>query len=509
MVDPAALSPAQRAALDLLRKHGLEGALAKADEVLHSLSIVQQAGHEADWFEWWARPKQLPPPGDWQSWGFLTGRGFGKTLAVSRYLNREVSAQRARLILLMAQKETDSVQIQVEGPSGLIATAPYDNRPTWHASSLELHWPNGAVAYVRTPEVPSSVRGLEYDHAWLTELQSWPTVHREYAFAMALLSTRLRHARIVWDATPKRRHPVLLRLLRNHERDPSRHVIVRGSTHENAANLARGYVQKLEDEYGGTSRGREELLGEMLDDSDAALFKQSWIDAARRPLPDRLVRRVLAVDPAVTTRAGNDSTGIIDAGLGVDGQAYILGDHTGKYRVEEWSKLLVDLYVKHDCDCLVVETNKALDHVTFAVRSYAQTRHINVVVVGKNERVPPRASGVVYVREVYARGEKADRAQPLATAYERGRVSHVEGANLSELEDLMTTWEPEAGKRSPDRLDACVHAVVELLGLASDRPDAKAGFKGITEAARTLAATRPSVSLTSALYRKGGGGGKI
>lgn len=494
------MSPAARYIQRLRAKYGKEGALTQLRERFPSIPAVDRAGLEYRW-SFWARPKQLPPSSPWQSWGFLTGRGFGKTIAISKYINQEVEAGRAPLILLMAQDEQSAIDIQVKGPSGLIATAPHWFRPEWLASEMVLVWPNGARAYVRTPEVPGKIRGLEYHLAWLSEIQSWPVASREEAYMNALLSTRLGEAKILWDATPKKRHPILKKLLKAAE-DP-RHVVVRGATHENPF-LAKGYTEKLEAELGGTQRGREELLGEMLSDSDNALIQDAWINAARRNMPDRLIRRVIGIDPAVTNRAGNDRTGIVDCGLGVDDQVYVLGDYSGRHAADAWAGIVLDSYVTNGCDCIVVETNKGGDLVTQNLRAHAGRRGLSIVVLGKDER-SHRANGVVYVREVHARGAKEDRAQPLATAYERGRISHTNGVELSELEDTLTTWEPVPGQRSPDALDALVHAATELLGLSSNKPDLKAGFNGIEEVSRAIQApVRSHISISDLI---GGGRG--
>jgi len=296
----------------------------------------------------------------------------------------------------------------------------------------------------------------------------------------------------------------LRELLAENERDPSRFVIVRGTTHENAINLADGYIEDLERKYGGTLRGREELLGEMLEDSETALVRQAWIDNARRHIPNRFVRRVIGVDPAVTSRAGNDKTGIVEAGLGADGQAYVLADLSGKHTPAKWADIVLDAYVTDSCDCVIVETNKAGELVTQNLRAHAGKKGLNVVVIGKEER-PRHVLGTVYVKEVHARGPKEDRAQPLSTAYERGRVSHVIGVDLSALEDVLTTWEPAQGQRSPDALDALVHAVGDLLGLLSNKPDPRNGFPGLLEVNKGLSRHAPSPSILNPLY--GGGRG--
>lgn len=490
----------------LVDAYGINEAHARLDELLDGMSNVELAALEHDWSTW-ARPKQRPPAHDWESCGYLAGRGNGKTKALSHFVNDEVESGRAKLLCLIAQDEDSSVKLHVTGPSGLLATAKPWFRPTWHSAHLILEWPNGAKAYVRTPEVPGKIRGLEYDLAWASELQSWPVATMSEAWMNVLISTRLGLSRIVWDATAKRRHPLLTRLIKEAEADPKKHVLMRGSTYENVLNLGRGYIEKIERKYGGTRQGEEELFARMFDDAEGATAKQTWIDTHRRPRPDRFVRRCIGLDAAVTKRDGNDSTGIVIDGLGVDGQAYVIADFSGKYTPDEWSKKVLDVYSIEECDAVVVETNKGGDLVTQNLRAEARARGWSVIVLGKNEK-PRHMRDVVYVREVYARGEKADRARPLSTAYERGQVSHVVGAKLDELEEILTTWVPAPGARSPDRLDAHVHAVVELLDLASNTVDARAGFVGIGAAAQEIAKPPAPTALTHALFG-GGRGGRI
>jgi len=497
------------ALVERFRPFGPEGAKRVLGAFLAKFSPVELAALAADW-SFWGRSKQLPPPGNWRTWGFLTGRGFGKTIAASNFINAEVEAGRAALICLVAQDEQSSVDIQVLGPSGLIATAPPWNRPVWEASALQLVWPNGSRAYVRTPEVPGKIRGLEYHLIWASELQSWPTTTRDEAWTNVELSARVGYGRIVWDATPKKRHPILKARLADHDLDPKKYAIVRGTTHENAANLGDGYVENLQRKYGGTQRGREELLGEMLEDSELALVKQDWIDRSRRAMPARFTRRVISVDPAVTNRKGSDTTGIVEVGLGADGQAYVLADLSGKIDVGRWAEILLDRYVKHECDLVIAETNKGGQLVTQNLRAAAKERGLDVIVVGKDERPRP-VPGKVFVKEVYARGAKEERAEPVATAYERRRVSHVNGADLASLEDTLTTWEPAPNADSPGDLDALVHACVELLDLSSNVPDPAAGFVGIEQAAKQLQAPPKSTSISTSLTAvfRGGHTGRI
>lgn len=462
------------------------------DEIFTNIKPIEAA---ALWHYWdvWGRPKQVPK-GHWRTRGYLTGRGFGKTYAISRWIHTEVQEGRASQICLMAQDEANAISLQVLGPSGLIATAPPWFRPTWEATKMVLTWPNGAWAIVRTPEVPGKIRGFDYDLVWLTEIQSWPVATRDEALSNVKIATRVGLARLVWDATPKRRHPLLKELLSDVERYPEKHVAVRGSTHENTINLANEYVEELEIKYGGTQKGLEEIEGVLIEDSEGALVKQEWIDRARRPMPPKLLRRAIGVDCAVTARKGSDRTGIIEAGLDLDHQGVVIQDLSGKYQPHEWATLVCDTYVKGKCDLVVIETNKGGDLVTQNLRAVAATKGLRVVVVGKDEN-PEHTSGVIFVKERFAKGTKEDRAQPVATAYERGRVSHVLGSSLTALEDTLTSWEPEPGSKSPDDLDALTHVMVELLGLVDNKPDKKAGFEGIQ--ALSQAVNGPSLSLPS------------
>ena len=503
----AEISPIDQMISDLITEVGPEASRAVLEHRLAECSVVELA---ALWEQWrlWARPKQLPPVGDWMSWGFLGGRAMGKTWAVSRFVNEEVYAGRARLIGLAAQDEANCVALQVYGENGLIATAPWNNRPVFHSSKLEIEWPNGATASVRTPEVPGKIRGPEYDIFWACELQSWPKATMLEAWDMIEFSTRVEGrespARIVWDCTPKRGHPLLLARLKEAEEFPELHRIVRGTMRENAGNLSRGFVAKMERKYGGTTRGREELDGEQLDDDEAATIAQSVVDTYRRPAPGKWKRRIVSVDPSESRRG--DAVGLLRLGLGVDGQAYVVRDHSKKMSAVEWGALALDVYMSDRCDCMVLERNAGGDMVVETVRAQIGRREISVVVLGKAERPPPHNPRIVYVREVQARESKSVRASAIGTSYEQGMISHVVGADLSSLESTLTTWVEGTTKRSPGDLDALVHGVVELLGLATERVDHSRGMAGIMTAQREL--MRPRAAGVSSLLVGTGGRGR-
>ena len=500
-------SPIVADLMALVDRVGDERAHEALDEVLSKLSNVELAALGSHW-EAWARPTQLPPSGDWLMWLLLTGRGWGKTMTVARAIIAMVQRGEIREIGMAAQNEVKTYDVNV---LGLIAAAPPRFVPVWNDGEKKLVFPNGAQAYAFTPEAPATVRSKNLDLAWLSEIQSWPEATRDETYLNFKFATRVGLARTIVDCTPKKGHPLITKLLALCEKKPDRYRATRGSMRENLAHLAPKAVEALVEEFAGTSAGREELEGEMLTSADGALIKGPFTRRER----GTFLRQVISVDPAVTKRSGSDLSGIIRAALGVDRVAVVCEDRTGKYSPAEWATIVIDDYVKYECDLVIVETNKGGDLLTQNLRAAASARGIEVIVVDKTW-TPRHVEGVVHVREIFSRGEKADRAKPTATAYEKGRVVHLAGADLAELETLLTTWEPKPGARSPDRMDALVGAVEDLLGFSSNTLDNSKSFEGIMQAARILNApvTSPLVTslpsaLVSILGSSGGRGGRI
>ncbi len=437
-------------------------------------------------WEAWARPAQLAPPTNWKSWGICSGRGWGKTKSCVELTISEILAGRVKRIGFASFNLDEAERTMIHGVSGLVACS-----PPWFKPEVVkgiVRWPNGAIATPYTPEVPNGPRGPETDWIWCSEASSWPAATRDEFFSNLRLGNRLPGARMVWDTTPKARNPLVRYLLERSERDPQRHVVVRGSTRDNADNLDAGFVTSLETEIGGTQRGREELEGIFYDDAEGALFQQAWIDRARRDMPTTLRRRIVSVDPAISTRKGTDATGVVVAGLGIDDQVYIIEDRTERMAAEVWGALVVDLYVRGACDCVLVERNRGADLVVANLRACARERGLRVEVVDAN--APTRHSaGTILVKETHTHKSKQLRAEPVASLVESGRVSFVRGVNLTELEEEMCTWMPEGSGESPNRLDAMVYAVSELGNLSREpRPDGSAAIRGAATMQAALAA---------------------
>ncbi len=490
---------------------GVEDGAGIVAEFLDSLTPLEAAVLAHDWASW-RKPKQTPPSGPWQTWGALTGRGFGKSRANAEFVHGEAEAGRAMRIALVCQNEDRCIEVMIEGESGLVAVSPPWFRARFEAGRVV--WPNGAQAFIYTPERPGDIFGPEHHLAWASELHAWPQSKMVEAFDNLLMGLRLGYGRLVWDSNPRRRHPLITSLLAEGAADPERNAVVRGSTRENRLNLTPGVVEGWERKYAGTQRGREMLDGEQTLEDEGALWEQAWISDHRREAPATLRRRILVADPAISMREGTDATGISDAGLDADDQVLVFADLSKRLPWADWGDLLVRRYFAQRCDCIVLERNRGGDSCTANVRTAAEKlgrelgRSIRVEVVADGAATR-HTIGVVFVKEVVGRGSKGTRAEPVAAHYQAGRVSHVVGGEgLSELEDLLTTWNPDGGGESPNPIDALVYAVIELAGLGREqrkRSDVVGAAK--LQAAITAAPTR--VPNIAALLGGGSGGDRI
>lgn len=386
-------------------------------------------------WSFWARPGQSEPTGDWSIWVLLAGRGYGKTRAGAEWIRQRVEAGKAERIALIAQTPADAMHVMVRGESGLLNICPPWNMPVYRQSSRTLTWPNGALATLYSGHEPDKLRGPQHDTLWADELASWQYPRETWDNAM--FGLRLGdHPKAVVTTTPK---PI--KLLRELVHAP--HVaITRGTTYENRANLAKVFFEQIVAKYEGTTVGQQELYAALLDEAVGALWKRKTIDECRRAMPQSLRRIVVAIDPAVTVTEESNETGIIVAGLGDDNHAYVLEDLSGRHSPDTWATKVIGAHKRLKGDRIIGEQNNGGDLVKRTVHT-----------------VDPNAP----YKAVHASKGKWTRAEPVAALYEQGRVHHV-GA-FAELEDQMCTWEP--GNDSPDRMDALVWAISELI---PDRP---------------------------------------
>jgi len=400
---------------------------------LESLSEEEAKALEYDW-TFWGRPKQQTPPGDWQFWVILAGRGFGKTRTGAQWTQAQAESGACGRIALVAETVADARDVMVKGESGILAIAPPWFRPEYQPSNRLLTWPNGAMATTYSADEPDQLRGPQHDGAWCDELAKW---RYPDAWDQLCLGLRLgRNPRAIITTTP-RPTQIIKELLA----DPLSRI-TKGSTYENVGNVAPKWLSHILRKYQGTRLGRQELDAEVLDDAPGALWKRkAMIDDLRVHKPPEFVRIVVGVDPSVSSEAEEAETGIVAAALGEDGHGYVLADGSIiKPTPEQWGKGAIALYSTLEADRIIGEVNNGGDLVESNVKS-----------IDRN----------VSFKQVRATRGKAVRAEPIASLYEQGRVHHVGMFPL--LEDQMCQWEPGVSTWSPNRLDALVWALTELM----------------------------------------------
>lgn len=412
-------------------------------------SLTPQARAELlwRWRGWWGRPNQLAPGGDWSTWMVLAGRGYGKTRSATEWL-RERWQSGAKRIAIIAETAADAREVLVEGPSGIMAISPDHERPLYEPSKRRLTWPNGAVATTYNGTEPDQLRGPEHDTAIVDELAKYKYAQDcwdNLQFGMRFGSD----PRVMVTTTP-RPIPIIRALLKDRTS-----VITRGATFDNAANLPASFLAKVREKYEGTRLGRQELFAEVLDDLPGALWTREMVDAAFIKAAPEMKRIVVAIDPSGTAGQSDDgdSVGIVAAGLGVDGRGYVLADRTCKLSPDGWGKRAVAAYREFKADRIVAERNFGGAMVEHVIRTVDRS---------------------VSYREVTASRGKVARAEPVAALYEQKRVSHVGG--FPELEDQMCMIGNSGyvGEGSPDRADALVWALTELM-LSAQAPVAYSG----------------------------------
>ena len=426
----------------VLRSCAEEGRL---DELLEGVSARELERLLGAW-ELQARDDQLPPcrangGGPWTVWLVMGGRGAGKTrtgaewvrglaLGLPGFSHRPVGR-----IALVGETAADVRDVMIEGVSGLLAIHGRDERPRWESSRRRLAWPNGATAQTFSAEDPESLRGPQFECAWLDELAKWR--HAEETFDMLQFGLRLgHHPRQIVTTTP-RPAPLLKRLLA----DP-RAAVSRAATSANARHLAPDFLQRIVTRYAGTRLGRQELDGEMVEERADALWTRDMLEACRRDAAPPLRRIVVAIDPPASSHKRADACGIVAAGIDAEGCVHVLDDASlAAARPARWARAAVALYDRREADEMIAEVNQGGDMVSAVIHE---------------------ADANVLVRQVRATRGKYLRAAPVAQLYEQGRVRHI-GA-FPALEDEMCAFGPGGldNGRSPDRLDALVWAVTAL-----------------------------------------------
>jgi phage terminase large subunit-like protein len=411
---------------------------AKMAAFVGSLTEKEAAELEYLWPAW-ARPKQLAPPGDWRTWLVLAGRGFGKTRTGGEFVRDEVDAGRARFIGIAGPTADDIRDAMIEGESGLLSLYPARERPKYEPSKRRITFANGVRALLIAAAEPDRFRGKQYDLVWADELAAW-----RYRDAWDQIQFGLRlgtSPRAVVTTTP-RPTPLIRELVA----DPTT-VVTRGSTYENKGNLAKPFLAQIVKKYEGTRLGRQELDAEILDDNPGALWNRGMFDAKRLRVLPALLRTVVAVDPSVDAQGAADECGIVVGGVGMcsclgkpELHGFIFEDVSAQLSPNAWAQRVDGAFKRHEADRVVAEVNNGGALVEVNIRT-------------ANPRISYRA--------VHASKGKRTRAEPVAALYEQGKVHHV--GSLPKLEDEMATWDPLVDTKSPNRMDALVWALTDLM----------------------------------------------
>jgi phage terminase large subunit-like protein len=415
------------------------------------------AGMDPDELIWdwsvWGRPEQQAPAGmDWAVWLYMAGRGAGKTRTAAEWIREKAkdSSHGKLRFLLVARTAADVREVLVEGESGILSVSPPDEMPLYEPSKRRLTWPNGNQAFCTSADEPDSLRGVQAHYSWGDEVAAWrqtPDGAGMTAWDNLRVATRLStgsdmQPQIIATTTPKR-VPILYALLEEQKKNPERVKITRGSTLDNSGNLSGAYLDAITGVYEGTRLAAQELYGEMLDAIDGALWTEELIEDNREwMLPLRAPLRVIGVDPSVAENP-RDECGIVVCASTTEHdlykrQSWVLEDASVHGSPDLWANQVVKMARKWGCP-VVAEVNQGGALVANAIHTIDPT---------------------IKVLEVHSKVGKQLRAEPITLAYEQGRVHHID--RLVDLEEQMTTWVPGDSK-SPDRVDALVHALTALL----------------------------------------------
>jgi phage terminase large subunit-like protein len=361
----------------------------------------------------------------------LAGRGAGKTRTAAEWLAWKAISNENTRWAIVAPTHADARDTCVEGESGILnILKEFGVLKDYNRSISEIFLTNRSRIKLFSGEEPDRLRGPQFHGGWFDELAAFkrPDAWDQYQFGARLGQ----HPQTIVTTTPR---PT--KLIKDLVDRKGVHV-VRGSTFDNAKNLAPSALAELKLRYENTRLGRQELYGEILDTVEGALWTREMIERARVTDIPPLIRIVVAIDPAVTNNATSDETGIVAAGITSDNHYYVLSDKSLKASPDAWARQAVNLYHDLGADKIIAETNNGGDMVTLLIKQVDHSAPVKKVTATRGKQL---------------------RAEPISSLYEQGRVHHH--GYFAELETQMCEWTPVSSE-SPDRLDALVWAITEL-----------------------------------------------
>jgi phage terminase large subunit-like protein len=390
----------------------------------------------------WARDSQLAPDGQWSTWCILSGRGWGKTRTGAEWVIEKAQKYPGCHIALVGRTVADVRDVMIKGRSGILKVSPPWFRPTYYPSKRQLVWPNGTTATTYSADEPDQLRGPQHSFAWADERAAW---QYDDTWDQLIFGLRIEPAPGVTPQCVVTTTPRNTKAMKALVEDPTT-VVTRRSTYENRENLSPRFIAEIERRYQGTRLGDQEIEGKIIDDIDGALWKREWLDRNRVVKHPELKRIVVAVDPPASSSETSDSPaecGIAVAGLGMDGQGYMLADYSLIGTPDEWASAALTAYAVFEADLIVGEVNNGGEMVGTVIRSVAKDKEM----------------GHVAYKAVRATRGKQIRAEPISTLCQRDLIHHV-GVH-PDTEYQLCNWVP--GNKSPDRLDAYVWAFTELM----------------------------------------------
>lgn len=424
----------------------------KSKSLLEKIALLEKSDREnllrsidpmqLKYLESWeakGRVEQQWPTGDWNTWLCLAGRGWGKTRTGAESVKRAIK-DGAKIVGIIGPTTADVRDTLILGPSGILSVFNPSEKPVYEPSKRRVTFKNGSYAICYSAEEPDRLRGPNLDFAWLDEFAAFQDPEAVWDQIQMSLRGGV-YPRSVITTTP-RNLDILKQIKVDHNT-----VISCGSTFDNENNLPDNFLKNLTEKYEGTRLGRQELYAEILEDTEGALWTWSTLTRARTTeLPENQHKVAIAVDPAI---GGKDETGIIVASIAKckcrgkeENHAYILEDASGHYSPHEWASKVYELYCKYHANVVIAEKNQGGDLVEANLKS----------------------QGNMCVKSIHASKGKRARAEPIAALYEQGKVHHYweNRESLLQLENQLTSWSSDSSD-SPDRLDALVYALSELM----------------------------------------------
>ena len=382
--------------------------------------------------------KQIIIGNDWRYYILLCGRAFGKTYAGSGWIYRKI-LDGAKTLAICGPTYGDMFGVMVPA---IKAWSPPNKKPFYNQKDHTLIYPNGATVWCYSSD--TEVRGPNIEYLWCDEICKWnDSIPDKVKERFEILDYAVRignHPQTIITTTPKPFE--LLQMWQNKAKSGSLYKIQTGTMFDNPF-LPDSYRQAMLDQYGNTRLGRQELYGELLLDTPGALWSGSLIEKDRIPLLNdkiQLTRIVVGVDPAVTDGKDSDETGIVVAGISKDRHVYVLEDLSGRYSPNDWAKKVISAYILYKADRIIAEQNNGGKLVEVNIRTVSQNAAIKLVNAAKG---------------------KITRAEPVAALYEQHKVHHV--GYFKDLEYQMTHYDGNPKSKSPDRMDALVWAITELM----------------------------------------------